>query len=304
MSSLFSYGRAQIASVSRWQLPVRRVRLWGDAAKTGSSKPAAGANVISLSAVIESEIIPQLIASRPALAAIDAQARPDGSTVTDADVETFAPLTLTAEADTLLDYVERLIARGVGVEAIMIDLLAPTARVLGTYWEADRCDFVDVTMGLWRLQEIVHELSACLPAATRGGTRWRAMFAPMPGDQHSFGSILLEEIFAREGWFTDRLGDVSTSDLLDRVAADPFDLVGLTVGCESHMAALPSLIEAVRHVSANPRVCVMVGGRIFVEAPARATEVGADGTAPDARVAVQVAGRLVGAISRRDFATG
>ena len=110
--------------------------------------------------------------------------------------------------------------------------------------------------------------------------------------------------FSREGWFTDRLGDVSTSELLDRVAADAFDLVGLTVGCESHMAALPSLIEAVRHVSANPHVRVMVGGRIFVEAPARATEVGADGTAPDARIAVQVAGRLVGAVSRRDIARG
>lgn len=237
-------------------------------------------------------------------ASINAPPERDGGTVTDTDVENFAPLTLTAEADTLLDYVEALIARGVSVEAVMVDLLAPTARELGKYWEADRCDFVDVTMGLWRLQEIVHELSACLPASTRGGTRWRALFTPMPGDQHSFGAILLDEIFAREGWFTDRLGDVSTSELLDRVAADAFDLVGLTDGSESHMAALPSLIEAVRHVSANPHVRVMVGGRIFVEAPARATEVGADGTAPDARIAVQVAGRLVGAVSRRDIARG
>lgn len=312
MSSLFSYGRAQIASVSRWQLPVRRVRLWGDAVKIGTKSSHAHPSDVSLSAMIEAEIIPRLVASRPAsLAPVisgvtggDAPSDGPTSAVTDRDVEEFTPLTLSAEADALMDFIEALIARGVPVDTVLVDLLAPTARQLGRYWEDDVCDFVDVTMGLWRLQEIVHELSAYLPAATWSGPRWRALFTPMPGDQHSFGSILLDEISARSGWFTDRLGDVSESELLDRIAADPFDLVGLTVGCESHMAALPSLIEAVRRVSANPQVCVMVGGRIFVEAPARATEVGADGTAPDARIAVQVAGRLVGAVSRRDFARG
>ncbi|MBY0285427.1 MAG: cobalamin-binding protein, partial [Sphingomonas sp.] len=238
------------------------------------------------------------------LATHDSDVGADPRLVTDDDVAHFAPLAISAEADALLDYIDSLIARGVSVDSVLVDLLAPTARVLGEYWESDRCDFVDVTMGLWRLQEIVHELAARLPAATRPGARWRALFTPMPEDQHSFGSILLDEIFAREGWFTDRLSDISASELLDRVSADWFDLVGLTVGCESHMAALPSLITAVRNISANPQICVMVGGRIFVEAPARAAEVGADGTAPDARLAVQVASNLVGAVSRREFARG
>ena len=259
--------------------------------------------------MIEAEIIPRLMASRPRpvelhRATHDSDVGAEPHLVTDDDVAHFAPLAISAEADALLDYIDSLIARGVSVDAVLVDLLAPTARVLGEYWESDRCDFVDVTMGLWRLQEIVHELAARLPAATRPGVRWRALFTPMPEDQHSFGSILLDEIFAREGWFTDRLSDISASELLDRVSADWFDLVGLTVGCESHMAALPSLITAVRNISANPQICVMVGGRIFVEAPARAAEVGADGTAPDARLAVQVASNLVGAVSRREFARG
>ena len=311
MSSLFSYGRAQIASVYRWHLPVRGVRLWGEATKPATAKAPLALIEGSLSAVIESEIIPRLIASRPRAVQLHlagnaplGEGGADLATVSDADVAAFAPLTVSAEADALLDYIDLLIARGVSVDSVLVDLLAPTARVLGEYWESDRCDFVDVTMGLWRLQEIVHELAARLPAATRPGSQWRALFSPMPGDQHSFGSILLDEIFAREGWFTDRLSDTSMSELLDKVSADWFDLVGLTVGCESHMGALPSLITAVRNISANPQICVMVGGRIFVEAPARATDVGADGTAPDARLAVQVAGSLVGAVSRRAFARG
>lgn len=297
MSSLFSYGRAQLASVYRRHLPVRGVRLWGDA-----TKPVMALSEGSLSAVIEQEIIPRLVAARPRPTPV-LVAKADTTLVTD-DVMAFAPMAITAEADVLLDFIDTLIRRGVGVEAVLVDLLAPTARVLGEYWENDRCYFVDVTMGLWRLQEIVHELSAQLPAATRPGPQWRALFSPMPGDQHSFGAILLDEIFAREGWFTDRLGDTTTPEILEKVSTDWYDLVGLTVGYDSHMGALPSLIAAVRNVSVNSQIAVMVGGRIFVEAPARAAEVGADGTAPDARLAVEVASGLVHAATRREFARG
>lgn len=48
----------------------------------------------------------------------------------------------------------------------------------------------------------------------------------------------------------------------------------------------------------------MVGGGIFVEAPSLAAEVGADGTAADARQAVNVASKLVSAVPRREAARG
>lgn len=142
MSSLFAYGRAQIASVYRRHLPVRGVRFWGEA-----TKPVMAVSEGSLSAVIEHEIIPRLVASRPRDTALPGD-RPADPQISDADVVAFAPLAITAEADVLLDFIEALIRRGVSVESILIELLAPTARVLGEYWEADRCDFVDVTMGL------------------------------------------------------------------------------------------------------------------------------------------------------------
>ena len=298
MTSLFAFGRARLASVYRWHGSARRGRWSGDAAASPRALDEG-----SLSAVIEQEIIPRLVASRPRRPTL-AVAGSSGQAITAADIEIFVPLALSAEADTLLDYAEGLIARGVSVDNVLVDLLAPTARVLGEYWESDRCDFVDVTMGMWRLQEIVHELSARLPAATPQGRGWRALFSPVPGDQHSFGSVVLDEIFAREGWFTERLGETTKAVMLDKVAADWFDLIGLTIGCASHIAPLPAFIEALRDVSANPDVVVMVGGRIFIETPALAAEVGADGTAADARLAVKVASTLVGAVPRREAVRG
>lgn len=254
-----------------------------------------------LFALIEGEIIPRMMASHPA-EPDDHRARPDAA-ITDDDVDAFAPLALTLEADALLGLAERILHRGVSVDTLLVDLLAPTARRLGEYWEDDRCDFVDVTMGLWRLQELVHHLMGNAPCACRTGGR-RALFAAMPGDQHSFGTVVIDEIFRRAGWDTLRIGDADPMELIGRVAGEWFDLVGLTVSCGRHVPGLRSLITAMRNVSRNPRACVMVGGRIFVDNPELAVNVGADGTARDARAAAAIAARLVDAQESRSIACG
>ncbi len=247
----------------------------------------------SLSALIETEIIPRMMvahATEPV-----ASAPLECVAVIGADeIRAFAPLVMQVEADALLGHVESILSRGVPFETVLVDLLAPTARLLGEFWEDDRCDFVDVTMGLWRLQEIVHEISGRRGTARSGADGGhRALFASMPGDQHSFGTIMIDEIFRSEGWQTDRLCEAQTTELLERIERDWFDIIGLTVSCDSHMGGVPEIIAAMRSVSKNPLVCVMVGGRIFSADPDLAMRVGADGTARDAKSAPHVASELL-----------
>jgi MerR family transcriptional regulator, light-induced transcriptional regulator len=249
-------------------------------------------NAKSLSTLIESEIIPRLMIAH----AGDTPLLPpsgDGA-ILPGEVEALAPLALQVEADALLMHIEGVLARGVGFDTVMVDLLAPAARMLGEFWESDRCDFVDVTMGLWRLQEVVHEIACRVPIErlhAAGGRR--ALFASMPGDQHNFGTVVIDELFRRDGWVTDRVSEAETSDLLKRAANDWFDMIGLTISCDCHIGTLPSVIVGLRSVSRNPNVCVMVGGRVFSADPGLAVTVGADGTARDARLALEVARDLV-----------
>ena len=247
----------------------------------------------SLSTLIESEIIPRLIVAHSVDEPMTAKSIGDHR-IEPGEVEALAPLALQVEANALLSHIEAVLARGVSVDTVMVDLLAPTARLLGQYWEDDLCDFIDVTMGLWRLQEVVHEIACRMPAdrlAAAGGHR--VLFASMPGDQHSFGTVLIDELFRRSGWVTDRVSEAPTADLLKRVAEEWFDMVGLTVSCDCHIEELPSMIAGLRNVSRNSRVCVMVGGRVFSADPDLAARVGADGTARDAKLALEVAGGLV-----------
>ena len=254
----------------------------------------------SLSTLIESEIIPRLMVAHGTAAPLSA---PTGvsQSIDPAEVEAFAPLSMQVEADALLLHIESILARGVEFDAVMVDLLAPAARLLGEMWEDDLCDFVDVTMGLWRLQEVVHEIAARYPSDRAHGVGGpRALFASMPGDQHNFGTVVIDELFRRDGWLTDRISDAETPDLLKRVADDWFDMVGLTISCDCHIPNLTSIIAALRNVSRNSQVCIMVGGRIFSANPALATDVGADGTARDAKLALSVAQDLV---RQREWAT-
>ena len=247
----------------------------------------------SLSTLIESEIIPRLMVAHAAQTPEVAATGGDGS-IDAAEIDALAPLALLVEADALLSHIEAILARGVSVDTVMVDLLAPTARLLGEFWEDDRCDFIDVTMGLWRLQEVVHEIANRAPAdrvLAAGGHR--VLFASMPGDQHSFGTVVVDELFRRGGWVTDRMSDVETPDLIRRASDEWFDMIGLTISCDCHIASLGSIIAALRNVSRNPRVCIMVGGRVFSANPDLAAQVGADGTARDAKLALKVATGLV-----------
>lgn len=252
----------------------------------------------SLSKLIESEIIPRLlVAHGNGSPSAIGQARNEA--ISDAEVAAFAPLSLHVEADELIEHVRAMVARGVSMETLLVDLLAPAARLLGEFWEEDRCDFVDVTMGLWRLQEVVHELSSLAPADRQHpGRDRRALFASMPGDQHSFGTVVVDELFSANGWMTDRISEASVADLSERVRDEWFDVAGLTISWDYNIGALPALIRTLRMSSRNPQLRVMVGGRVFVDNAALASQVGADGTAPDARLAVRVAGELVDAVAR------
>lgn len=253
-----------------------------------------------LSLLLENVVIPRLIAERgpvrkvvqPAITI--AETLPLEPSITADEVGIFANLAVADDAAALLTFVERCMESGRSVETIYIELLAPAARRLGEYWEADQRDFVEVTMAPWRIQEILRELAlrAPPPARTDQGQR-NALFATMPGEQHSFGTLMVSDCFERAGWACDVLIEPTTSELTGKIAHHRYDLVGLTVSCDCSSAALGNLVTALRAVSNNPGIRIMVGGRSINERPELLGECGADATASDAPSAVALAEYLV-----------
>lgn len=260
---------------------------------------------IDLSALIERLVIPRLVAEeqdrghqeRGGGNGTPLAAGP-GFPVSEQDVSAFADLAINGEAATLIDFIDTCLMRGSSVEHIYVDLLAPAARRLGSMWEDDQRDFIDVTMGLWRIQEVLRELNRRAPPTQPHGNGVRtALFSTMPGDQHSFGTLMVCECFERAGWSAEPMIDPTTSELLGKLAGRHYDLVGLTVSTACPRAKISSLISSIRSVSSNPGVCVMVGGPQINAQSELAAECGADATAVDAIQALETANALVSAMA-------
>lgn len=251
-----------------------------------------GLSPVALVRLIEGEIIPRLLMAHQAGVRAD-PSTPTAGGIAAAEVVGFAHLVLAEDLSVLRQNAEGFLARGIDVDALCFDLFSPTAKLLGSMWEEDLCTFNDVTVGLCRLQQLVYEFSDRIRPDSSGAGR-TALFALTPGDQHSFGLVLVVEFFRRAGWRTVCAPDATAQDLVDLVKADAFDLIGFSMSDEKWLEPLPGVIASLRSASRNPLVRVIVGGRVFTDRPERVAEVGADETAEDARQAVRSADRLVG----------
>ena len=191
-------------------------------------------------------------------------------------------------------YVEAMRERGVGAEAIYLDLLAPAALRLGVMWEEDACDFTEVTVGLWRLQNAMRELSPSFLHQRASRTDGpRILLVPLPGESHTFGLSMVYEFFRRAGWNAWSGPVESSAEMAAMVRAERVDVVGFSLACDERLETVYQEIRSIRRASRNPGLSVMVGGPPFVANPLLAAELGADGTATDGRQAVAQAQALV-----------
>ena len=267
-----------------------------DAARSETADCALGPAecAASLRRTIEAEIIPRLMLAH-LLPSNDAFAPADSRPELGAEeVGVLTELVLRRDSAAAQAYVRARHHAGLTVETLFLGLLSPVARSLGELWETDQCDFTQVTVGLWRLQQLVFEFSDVFQRDRRMRvSRRRALLAPAPGSQHTFGVVMVGEFFRRAGW--DVRGDPSASlgEVKNCIAADSFDLLCLSLGSECQEKAVSSAILKLRKASKNPAVVVMVGGPAVVLSPEFVDRVGADGTASDAASAVTKAESLV-----------
>lgn len=257
--------------------------------------PGLPSGLQRLAAAVEREIVPRLlVASRvgPFSPELLASA---GHTLDATRIEELLRLLRGPSEFAAEGYLRELLDRGVTLDAVCMDLLGPAARRLGTMWEEDECDFVEVTIAVGRMQRVLHSLGSLFagtPVDSVSPTG-RLYLTCIPGEQHTLGILVVAEFFLRDGWAVDLGHPLDAVDLRAAVRENWFDVVGFSVACDSNLARLRREVRSVRQASRNADVRVMVGGRPFVERPDLVRRTGADATAADAREAPGVAAALL-----------
>ncbi len=281
-----------------------RTALLRNEARHSFPLPVAGdsatqAHAFQLTQFIRGQVIPRLAQAHGL--AVSLPSAPISAPIVPAapsakDVSDFADLAFQTDSATVVARIEALVASGVSMDRVYLDWVAPAARQLGCDWDADRANFSEVTLGLWRLQQSLHALSPKFQETEKSAaTPRRALLVSAPKEQHTLGLFMLSEFFRRAGWevWSDLPGDYN--EVASKVGEEWYDLVGISVGSEVKLEALTTAVTTLRHVSRNPDVVVMVGGPIFVDHPEFAVTAGADFTAQDAPDAVSRGERAVSA---------
>ncbi len=191
--------------------------------------------------------------------------------------EEFANMVVADSEAPCKQVLQQLRADGVDDKTILLELLAPTSAELGRRWEQDLADFADVTIGVCRLHQLLRLMHPqdmrTLDGSAHGG---RVLLTTAPGDQHSFGLLMVGELLFRDGWYTDIDIDSVIEQSRQKVTTQWYELAGVSVSSETHIKSAKALITEIRKHSCNTDIAIVVGGSLVNQHPEIATSLGAD----------------------------
>ncbi len=243
--------------------------------------------------LVEVEIIPRLMHAHR-----DRRESPAEPDIRHAESVDFACALLERSPAPARHIVDAHIERGVRLESIFLNLFTPAARYLGELWENDQINFSQVTLCVWRLQSMLHDLSPSFHAGSGSAelartAERRILMATLPDQQHTFGLSMLSEFFRREGWVVLSIPSPEPGETQAALSRHWFDVLALSASMDYEVDALMKTIKAARKTSQNPRLSVMVGGPLFLRQPELAEQIDADGVSTDAIDALLLAERLI-----------
>lgn len=188
-------------------------------------------------------------------------------------------------------------------EEVMLGLIQPAARCMGEGWVADSCDFAGVTIGLWRLQQILNDLGLeiqkaptnpiipSLSSKHASANPPSIALATLPGSQHRLGLQMVNSFFSRAGWTCYMLESKSDLELLSEIRHLGPDMLGLSVASEKDVLQSASLILRLRDSKTKTiqPPLIMLGGPALSVFPELAQRTDADLLVGDADLAVELA---------------
>ncbi len=202
------------------------------------------------------------------------------------DLTAFVTALLTDDMEKLRAITDHMIVQTDGRAALLTKILAPAARLLGDMWAHDVCDFTTVTLGTFRLDQLMKETAG---AGSLPRHDHRILLLPAPGEQHSFGLAMVADAFREGGWCVRSGPAITRPQLLRLVKQEWFDIIGLSISADRWLKHFPACIRAIRAAARNPSTYIMVGGSAILTHPDRTRFLGADAAANNAKEALHQA---------------
>ncbi|OYX25163.1 MAG: hypothetical protein B7Z10_07165 [Rhodobacterales bacterium 32-66-7] len=173
------------------------------------------------------------------------------------------------------DTLRRDLRRARITEIDLVDGYFPAvARALGCDWVGDSAGFAAVTIGMARLQTLLHRIVRTSPVELPVDSLSILVVLPL-GEQHSFGVQVLAEQLRRRGAFAHVLITPAMDRLQDLVCSGRYDGAMVSVGCDQGVEPAARVVRSIRQASQG-RLWVAAGGSMLERMPDMQAKLGAD----------------------------
>ena len=184
------------------------------------------------------------------------------------------------------------VRHGTDLATVLIDVLEPAQKEIGRRWQEGEISVAQEHLCTSVTQQVMSELYPYL--FTGVPRRHRLVAAQAPGSLHEVGLRMVVDLLEHEGWETTYLGEGNTPDeVVEALVTRHADVLAISASMPGQVRGVVALVTAVRSDPRTAAVKVVVGGRPFLVDPGLVAEVGADGSAADARETVELCARIV-----------
>ena len=183
----------------------------------------------------------------------------------------------------------KLRSDGKDVDTICLKHLSAAAQLLGDWWEEDRVDFTQVTLGTVRIFAILRSMRHLFEPAFITQDK-SALFASVPGENHTLGVRMAADLFRKDGWDISLKVGLDHDALVAEIEQTPNCIIGLSISGQHSVEALSKLVVAI-HISC-PHAAIFVSGQNIAEAQPYLDLMGLDGVCSDIEEAKELLARI------------
>ncbi|MEJ2736017.1 MAG: corrinoid protein [Anaerolineae bacterium] len=202
-------------------------------------------------------------------------------------LEQISAIVIEGDLDEIEDLTEDALDDGISAEDILNKGLMPGMDHVGVEFKAGNMFVPEVLRSARTMQSSMDILKPLLAAS---GTKMvgKVLLGTVKGDLHDIGKNLVGMMCEGAGFEVKDIGkDVAPEDFVQAVKEFEPDIVGMSALLTTTMRAMGHTIKVLEEAGLRDKVKIMIGGAPVTQAFAE--QIGADGYAPDAASASDLA---------------
>ena len=182
------------------------------------------------------------------------------------------------------------VKEGVNIEDIYIEVFQKSQYEVGRLWLSNKISVAKEHFCSAATQMIMSQLYPYIFASDKIGKKF--VGATIGGELHEIGIRMVADFFEMRGWDTYYLGaNAPATTILKAIEENNADLIGLSIAMPFHRTLLADTISDIRNSAVGRDVKILIGGAAF-DQKTDYHFFGADGFAPSALKAIEVANKL------------